>query len=148
MNLLALDLGTKCGYAHRKDSGVWDLQPSQSESAGERYRKFKERSTICIRSWEIDYVVYEEVRNHRAVRAAHVYGGLEAILQTICIEHNIEYKGVPVGTIKKHAAGNGNAKKPEMIKAAIKLFPSTNVIDDNHADALCLFDYALTNILF
>ena len=148
MNLLALDLGTKCGWAIDVDlmkypnSGVWNLTPSTHESSGERYRKFqKELSDLCYRC-PFSFVVYEEVHAHIGVEAAHVYGGLAAILQTFCLENDIEYKGVPVQTIKKHATGSGNAKKDDMIFSASMKFPKINIIDDNHADALHLLDYA------
>jgi Holliday junction resolvasome RuvABC endonuclease subunit len=42
-----------------------------------------------------------------------------------------------VGTIKKHATGSGNAKKPAMVEAA-RLRWSVDVTDHNHADALCV----------
>jgi Holliday junction resolvasome RuvABC endonuclease subunit len=150
MNILALDLGTKCGWAAldqntRTESGVWDLKPSNFQSAGERFRKFREYLSNFTPN---NYVVFEEVRNHRAVLAAQVYGGLVAILQTWCIDNGIEYQGVPVGTIKKYATGKGNADKTEMIKAANRLYPSINILDDNHADALCLLHYAQNNIIF
>ena len=138
MNILALDLGTKCGWATENGSGVWELKPSTHESAGERYSKFKRKLHAIL----FDFVVYEEVHAHIGVEAAHVYGGLVAILQTFCLENRIEYKGVPVQTIKKHATGSGNAKKDDMIFSASMKFPKINIIDDNHADALHLLDYA------
>ena len=140
MNILALDLGTKCGWARNFDSGVWDLKPSTHESAGERYRKFK--SYLLDALPNVSQVVYEEVHAHIGVEAAHVYGGLVAILQCTCIEYSVEYKGVAVQTIKKHATGKGNAKKDDMIVAATLKFPKINVLDDNHADALHLLDFA------
>ena len=143
MNILALDLGTKCGWAvSNGKNGVWNLKPTTNESAGERYRKFMDRLYHCWFEENITYVVYEEVHMHTAVDAAHVYGGLVAILQCFCLEHKLEYRGVGVGTIKKHATGNGNATKDMMVAAAIRKYKSVNIIDDNHADALHLLDYA------
>ena len=143
MNILALDLGTKCGWANSNGkSGVWDLKPSTHESAGERYRKFQK--ILEDPMLDVDIVVYEEVHAHIGVEAAHVYGGLVAILQAYCIKYCTEYKGVSVQTIKKHATGNGNAKKDDMIVAATLKFSKVNVIDDNHADALHLLDYAIS----
>ena len=52
------------------------------------------------------------------VDAAHAYGGFMAHLTAWCEHHNIPYAGVPVGTIKKHATGKGNASKDLMIGAA------------------------------
>ena len=81
-------------------------------------------------------VYYEEVRRHAATDAAHVYGGLMATLTAWCEFHSIAYEGVPVGTIKKHATGKGNASKGMMIAAmrAKGHYPA----DDNDADALAL----------
>lgn len=141
MNILALDLATKCGYASNFGSGVWDLKPRTTESAGIRYVKFE----ICLSEHpRPDVVVYEEVHAHMGVDAAHVYGGLQAVLQSWCIRQGIEYRGVGVATIKKFATGNHQAKKERMINAAIEAFPKINIIDDNHADALWLWQYAVT----
>jgi Holliday junction resolvasome RuvABC endonuclease subunit len=141
MNVLALDLGTKCGYASSLGkSGVWNLKPSTHESAGERYRKFR----MYLEGFpaKIDFVVYEEVHKHIGTEAAHCYGGLMAILQTWCIDNRIEFKGVGVGSIKKHATGKGNAEKDDMVFAMSLKYKSVNIIDHNHADALALLSYA------
>jgi Holliday junction resolvasome RuvABC endonuclease subunit len=76
------------------------------------------------------------------VDAAHAYGGFMAHLTAWCEHHQIPYQGVPVGTIKKHATGKGNASKDEMIAAMKALGHSPT--DDNEADALALLHYALT----
>jgi hypothetical protein len=62
-------------------------------------------------------VYFEEVRRHAGVDAAHAYGGFMAHLTAWCEHHQIPYQGVPVGTIKKHATGKGNANKDQMIGA-------------------------------
>lgn len=152
MNILALDLGTKCGYALETTSGsivsgTWNLTPSKFDSTGQRYVTFRQALLKKHTIWPISKVYYEEVRAHMAVDAAHVYGGMVAILQTFCLENGIEYQGVPVGTIKKHATGKGNAKKPAMVAAAIKLYPAINVVDDNHADALCILNWVGADFL-
>ena len=119
MNILAFDLGTKCGWAlSPESSGVWCLKPSTHESSGQRYFKFREHLNQIFLFNKIDLVVYEEVHAHIGVEAAHVYGGLVAILQSVCINNGIEYRGVSVQAIKKHATGKCNAKKDEMVKAA------------------------------
>lgn len=139
MNILALDLGTKCGFADNLKSGVWNLKPKTTESAGLRFVKFEICLTENVRP---DVVVYEEVHSHMGVDAAHVYGGLQAVLQSWCIRRGIEYQGVGVATIKKFATGHHQAKKEAMVQAAIKAFPQVHILDDNHADALWLHAYA------
>lgn len=143
LGILALDLGTKCGWACTNgQSGVWNLKPSTHESAGVRYQKFARILREYMSVHNVSQVVYEEVHAHVAVDAAHVYGGLMAVLQMVCVERGIEYQGIGVGTIKKHGTGNGHAKKDDMIVAATLKFSKVNIIDDNHADALILLDYA------
>lgn len=150
MIILALDLGTKCGFAYDpllkvpdikqfKYSGVFDLTPKRHESAGMRFIHFKQ-SLEPFKDFEL--IVYEEVARHLGTHAAHIYGGLVAILQSFCIDNGIEYQGIPVGTIKKHATGKGNANKQMMIEACeAKL--GVKPIDDNEADALWLLDYII-----
>ena len=50
-------------------------------------------------------------------------------------------QGVPVGTIKRHATGKGNASKDEMIAAMRALGHA--VTDDNEADALAILHWAI-----
>ena len=143
MKILALDLGAKCGWAvNEKVNNVLNLKPTRFSSAGTKFLDFENFLNINLKQNEIELVAYEEVRRHIGTDAAHAYGGYQAILQKVCLNHFIEYKGVPVGTIKKHATGKGNASKEEMIVAANKFYPSINIKDDNHADALCLLHYA------
>ena len=53
----------------------------------------------------------------------------------------VAISGQPVGTIKKHATGRGNAGKDEVIAAMrAKGHPVT---DDNEADALALLHWAI-----
>ena len=89
----------------------------------------------------IDAVYFEEVRRHGGVDAAHAYGGFMAHLTAWCEHHQIPYQGVPVGTIKKHATGKGNANKDAMIAAAMAL--GFDPQDDNEADALALLNFAM-----
>ena len=98
-------------------------------------------SDVPTDSAVIGAVYFEEVRRHLGVDAAHVYGGLLATLTAWCERHQIPYQGVPVGTIKRHATGKGNAGKAEVI-AAMKALGHP-VTDDNEADALALLHWAL-----
>lgn len=89
----------------------------------------------------IDLIVFEEVRRHLGVDAAHAYGGFMAQLCCTCEKMKIPYEGVPVGTIKRHATGKGNASKDLMIGAMKALGHSP--VDDNEADALALLHWAM-----
>jgi Holliday junction resolvasome RuvABC endonuclease subunit len=53
----------------------------------------------------------------------------------------IPYQGVPVGSIKKHATGKGNASKEMMIAAAKAR--GFRPADDNEADALAILHWVI-----
>ncbi|WP_367126137.1 hypothetical protein [Ralstonia sp. CP] len=147
-NVLALDLGTQCGWAvatrdGKFSSGSDRFDPKRCGGPGKRWLSFREFLTARAReAGGIQAVYYEDVKAHGpGVQAAHVYGGFLAVLELWCAANNIPLHGVGVGTIKKHATGRGNAKKPDMIAAAQAL--GVRVVDDNHADAVALLAYAL-----
>jgi Holliday junction resolvasome RuvABC endonuclease subunit len=145
--VLALDLGTTTGWALRPRvgntaHGFVSFKTQRFEGGGMRYLRFKrwltEMKTLAS---DIHAVYFEEVRRHAGVDAAHVYGGLMATLTTWCEHHNIPYQGVPVGTIKKHATGKGNASKDDVI-ATMRAMGHA-VTDDNEADALAILHWAI-----
>lgn len=146
--VLAIDLGTTTGWACRPMDGIivhgWaSFKPTRFEGGGMRYLRFKQwlgqlNGTL---NGELQAVYFEEVRRHASTDSAHVYGGLMATLTSWCEGLKIPYQGVPVGTIKKHATGRGNADKAAMLEAMnLRGHPVT---DDNEADALALLHWAL-----
>ena len=145
--ILALDLGTTTGWALRGSearitSGSQSFKPQRFEGGGMRYLRFKRWLTeIKQCNAGIDQVVFEEVRRHAGVDAAHAYGGFMGQLTAWCEHHQIPYQGVPVGTIKKHATGKGNASKDEMVASARARGHAPT--DDNEADALALLHWAI-----
>ncbi len=147
LTVLALDLGTQTGWAlgvrdGSITSGTECFKPQRFEGGGMRYLRFKRWLTeVKQAAGGIDALFFEEVRRHAGVDAAHAYGGFLATLTAWCEHHQIPYQGVPVGTIKKHATGKGNASKDEMMAAAIDRGCSPS--DDNEADALALLHWAI-----
>jgi len=144
--ILALDLGTLTGWALRQRdgsiiSGTEPFKPQRFEGGGMRYLRFKRWLNEVLTDGDINAVYFEEVRRHAGVDAAHAYGGFMGHLTAWCEHHNIPYQGVPVGTIKKHATGRGNAGKDEMIVAAKARGHAP--VDDNEADALALLHWAI-----
>ncbi|QXP92198.1 cytochrome P450 [Methylococcus capsulatus] len=145
--MLALDLGTHTGWAlHQRDgtiiSGSETFKPHRFEGGGMRFLRFKRWLTeIKQAAGDLDAVYFEEVRRHAGVDAAHAYGGFLAHLTAWCEHHRMPYQGVPVGTIKKHAAGQGNANKAAMVAAMRSM--GFDPVDDNEADALALLHWAL-----
>ncbi|CDM23061.1 hypothetical protein BN940_02926 [Castellaniella defragrans 65Phen] len=145
--ILALDLGTTTGWALRlvdgtTTSGSESFRPQRFEGGGMRYLRFRRWLTEVKQTADVIHAVYfEEVRRHAGVDAAHAYGGFLAHLTAWCEHHQIPYQGVPVGTIKKHATGKGNAGKEAVIAAAHTW--GFDPADDNEADALAILHWAL-----
>ena len=140
MIVLGIDPGTSCGWALRHpsgavDSGVWMLRPLRHEGGGMRFLRLRCYLRELLDKAKPDVVVYEEVRRHMGVDAAHIYGGIVAVISEECEARKIPYRGVPVASIKKTATGKGNADKPAMLRAGEARWPGYCFLDDNEADA-------------
>jgi Holliday junction resolvasome RuvABC endonuclease subunit len=147
--ITALDLGTTTGFATcdnsgKITSGTASFKTGRFEGGGMPFLRFKRWLTdLKAILGDIDAIYFEEVRAHKGVDAAHKYGGFVAHLTAWCEHHQIPYSGIPVGTIKKHITGKGNASKEEVI-AAVKN-KGFAPVDDNEADSIALLDFVLTN---
>jgi hypothetical protein len=145
--ILALDLGTTTGWALRAadgltTSGTVSFRPSRYDGGGMRYLRFRGwLEQLANDAGAITAIHFEEVRRHAGTDAAHVYGGLLATLTAWAETAGVAYQGVPVGTIKRHATGKGNADKHAVIEAlrARGFMPA----DDNEADAIAILLWAI-----
>ena len=158
--VIGIDPGTHCGFAVRHPdgdmhSGVWDLSGSRYEGGGMRYVRLHRllcELLDCI-DWgdqpqsEFVLVAYEEVHRHLGTAAAHIYGGIVAVITQECEQRGVPYLGIPVGTIKKYATGRGNSGKEAMIAAALEKWPqlwTAQTISSDEADARWIAEYAAT----
>ena len=146
-SILALDLGTTTGWAMAlPDGGIVSgtvlFRPNRFEGGGMRYLRFRSwLDPLAVATALPEAVYFEEVRRHAATDAAHIYGGFLASLTAWCEERGLAYQGVPVGTIKRHVTGKGNADKQAVIAAVrARGFMPT---DDNEADAIAILLWAL-----
>ncbi len=143
----ALDLGTTTGWALQTadgliTSGTVSFRPSRYDGGGMRYLRFRGwLDQLAGDAGPISAIHFEEVRRHVGTDAAHVYGGLLATLTSWAETAVIAYQGVPVGTIKRHATGKGNANKDAMMAAARAR--GFSPADDNEADAIAILMWAL-----
>lgn len=141
MTKLFLDLGTTTGWAissnkHPITSGTISFKGGRFEGGGMRFLRFSQWLDKTRQLVPIDAIYFEEVRKHRGVDAAHIYGGFLAHLSAWCEDQQIPYEGIPVGSIKRSVTGKGNASK-EMVMEKIREL-GHNPSDDNEADALAI----------
>lgn len=146
MNILAIDIGTQCGWALGTrggaiTGGTENFAPAKHGGHGPRWLAFRQFLTATARTvGEVHAVYFEDVKRHEGVLAAHAYGGFLAMLQAWCATNHIAMHPLGVGEIKKHWTGKGNANKAMMIAAAKDLGHAP--VDDNHADALAILALA------
>lgn len=141
-NWVSLDLATTTGWAISDRgssiiSGHESYKARRFEGGGMRFLNFSRwLDRLLAQLGSIEWLTFEEVRGHKGTDAAHIYGGLLAVLTSWCEANKIPYQGVPVGEIKKHATGKGNAGKEAVIKAMQAKGHAPT--DDNEADALAI----------
>lgn len=144
--VLALDLGTKLGWAVRaRDGAVWHgteaFTPRKNWTPGQRWLRARSFLTDLIVRHQATVIAYEDVKRHMGTDAAHAYGAFLCIVQMVADSHRATLQPVGVGTIKKHFTGKGNAAKEEMIAEARRRGFSPG--SDNDADALAVLSWAV-----
>jgi len=146
--ILALDLGSKTGWATqepggRVTSGVQEFALQRGESAGMRFIRFNRWLREMLADVKPSLVVYE-MPHMRGGYATDLLVGFMTRIQEACVEQGIkDYRGVHSMTLKKATCGSGKADKAKMIEwAAERYGKEAAKLDDNEADALCLLAYA------
>ena len=156
MIIIGLDIAHKTGWVvgnvhsdrttEWMESGVENFKPDKNTSRGISFLKFRKWFGDLVTAWEPDLVMYEQP-HMRGKDATTVLMGYITRLIEVCDTRTpqVQYDTVQTNTLKKFATGKGNAGKPEMIEKAKHRFPGLDIIDDNHADALHVFQYAVSH---
>jgi crossover junction endodeoxyribonuclease RuvC len=140
MILLAIDPGSRCGWAvldgeHVFDSGVWNLEPRRGESPGVRYLRLQQRLTDVRDRWpELELVVVEQA-HHRGGAATEYAVGVVTHVQSWCALVGCEHVTLNASAVKRVATGKGNADKGAMVAAARERWPGWEPRTDDEADA-------------
>lgn len=140
--ILALDLASATGFAHSDGrSGTHRFRFTAGERLGGQMMQvenwlgetFPAADLLCV-----------EVPHFRGGPATMRLVGMFAVADLWAAKRGAKLIRVHTATLKKHATGSGRAKKPEVLRAAKERWPETEIVDDNHSDALWLLDYAQT----
>ena len=145
--ILALDLGTRTGWALRWDeghvaSGVEDFSGHRRrESLGLRVLRFRRwlRETLSLARPTL--VVYERPVFYSAWHHRSVAHNLEGVLLAE-IEGRREYVSPLPAVVKRHATGRGSPTRAQVLEA-VRARWGRVVSDLDEADALCLLAWAL-----
>jgi Holliday junction resolvasome RuvABC endonuclease subunit len=167
--ILALDIGTKTGYAvgspdHRfviaagtVTLGTPKQLKEQSRAGGERTHDLRYEALYrfieqMIGKFQITQIVFEDVQFASTPMQAHLWGALRATVWQVNVNNKgIDIQCVPVATLKKFATKSGDADKHDMLRA-LKLHAMCNRkddmnlncrdLDDNAVDAVWLMLYS------
>jgi Holliday junction resolvasome RuvABC endonuclease subunit len=160
--VLAIDPGTRTAWA----VGVWPAQPTIGlvdlrDVGTERGHQFWHLGRFLrglIHEQRPSLICYEAVHRHVGVQAAHIYGGIVAVILLEAWEAKVPTRGIGVGTAKKAAVpdilsrearsriarSKGEPYIPVNTKVAVlqavrARFPDLDVPSFDHADAVAIW---------
>lgn len=168
MTGIALDLGTKTGYAMTYGTGLtagtWTLASSKFLAMESKLRMDR-RLDIRVpnlysalvnthRTNPLDWVFFEDVQFSSTTKQTQLWASFRATVWLFASIHKINVECCPVSTLKKFATGYGGASKGQMLISArqkyasqIRELESTGVkLDDNAIDALHLLSWGITTV--
>lgn len=153
MIVLALDPATRTGWAICRvsernieliDSGFWCLAAKKKQNVSMRFLNLKRKLDVLSESHGTpDVIVYENPGNLHG-HARKILPGLQAIIETWCLEQGVQFYVVRPTEVKRYATGSGSAEKDRMLKAAREKWPSIEIAEHDHADALWILDFFLS----
>lgn len=166
---IALDLGTKTGWAIADDSELVGcgtillLKDSERKAAAKVWpdlRAYDPRPGL-LHSWIISrasevpngstvHLIFEDVQFSSYTLQVQLWASLRAAvwISLIYAPVAVKFSTLAVGTLKKAATGHGNATK-DMMGAAAKRVSGLDLaegLDDNAIDALHLLRYAVPGL--
>jgi hypothetical protein len=159
MNILALDLGTKTGWASRwagrLNAGTWNFEQKKGPCCAVDPRLICFRHRLEESGDTFDLLAYEDVQFMRGRAQAFLWSGFRTVLWLFAHDHKIPIICCPVKTLKKYATGNGNSDKDAMALAyyekvqvgglvtSVENFANPgSALDDNAIDAWHLLHWA------
>jgi Holliday junction resolvasome RuvABC endonuclease subunit len=169
MNYLALDLGTKTGYAmqcegERMVAGTWILANGATIKLNKSQRvdrRLDSRIPVLfdalvrtIRHYEIKWMFFEDVQFGKTTGQVQLWSSLRGALWVAASNFGVKTECCAVGTLKKYASGFGGADKGGMGYALAKQNPrfkiegkkirdteTGQILDDNAVDAIHLLKW-------
>jgi hypothetical protein len=157
VNILALDLGCKTGYASnigdRFEAGTWKLSTERERKIAHLDRLDRRCDPRVLElyhiltqfRWTFDAVVYEDVQFSSYTAQVQLWSSYRAAVW-IAFGYG-EHKRtilecVPVTTLKLWATGHGGATKEMMEKSCKRSGFDTSGLDDNAVDAIMIHQWA------
>jgi Holliday junction resolvasome RuvABC endonuclease subunit len=151
VNILALDLGTRTGWALLErgaiESGVESFQPHRDESQGMRWLKFRRwLEFMAGERFHPDLVVFERWVASHTGGSGEITAGFTTRIVEFCTERHLEHTAVSPSDLKRWVTGKGNARKEQIMEAVLWKFGRRCDTADE-ADAYALLEYARAELV-
>jgi len=131
--ILALDLGLKTGYFDNEIGGT--IYSPKTDRELFFYNQMLDILVLKRHGAKYDIITFEEAQFQKGV-AGYIFNGQRYIINMLAQSLHIPCVGIHSMTVKKTFTGSGKAEKADMIAEAAK---HTEVVDDNHADAVAVY---------
>lgn len=166
MNILALDLGTKTGWAVGREAGTWPLMKPKEVTEQGKLRGDRRLDLRVVRLWgkladvhkrtPLAYIVFEDVRFGSTTMQAHLWASFRTVVWLFAFLHGIKTECLDTSKLKQYATGHGGATKEMMAAWLVKRMPERyrlgkdgvvgvdiqTELDDNGVDAAHLLRWA------
>lgn len=165
MRILALDLGTKTGYAMGDEISFWSgtfnlATPKEITEWGRvrltrrmdprPVRLYKSLHDLCEKHFfSPEMMVFEDVEFQTYTKQCQLWASMRTAAWFFAYFHGIRHVDcIPVSTLKKYATGSGAADKEAMKKALFLLAPNLKTVnmDDNGVDAVWIWRWAAEHL--
>lgn len=155
--VLALDISGTTGWAVLANGIVTHgaqtfdrytgCKSKPADHVGARYYAFLQWLKLRITEDKPECLVFEEpMGNFKNASARNLIVGLRGVLYAVASAYNLPVHGYPQGKLKMFATGKGNAKKPAMVAAAMRMSGGDEFITDDAADAFLVLHLHLSTL--
>lgn len=147
--ILALDLSTRTGWAYgvpgggKPIFGTWVLGSSSADLAAP-WAALGDNLGAAIALHDPSLVVVEAplpAMRQRSENIARLLIGMAVVAELVCWRRHVEYAEQDAGTIRSKLMSKARPEKSEIIAWCRK--QGHDVVDDNAADALCVWHFAV-----
>jgi len=137
--LLAIDFGRTFGWCYNpmNESGSIFLE---SDDVGARFSQYYGWVHMQFEKG-IDRVAYEMPTAYHQPKTMSQHGFYEGVIKMFCHTYKVPYTAVFPITLKQFICGTSKAKKDDMLKLIRTLYPNIEIYDDNHCDAICIWQW-------
>lgn len=154
MKVLALDLGTKLGWAKfctyaGTEAGTLELASDKNLRYAKKLRLDRKLDiriqalALWLEPQPLDLLVWEDIRFCSSQAQGHLWGSLRGVLWSFAARRGVLTDTLDSSKLKKWTTGSGSADKPAMEAAVRRRWPELVQpgYDDNTYDALALLQF-------